>query len=130
MSDELAQFCAFCGKARAEVRHLIAGPNVFICDECVELCRHIIEGKRKPVEDKPIAFLVRAPHRALESWCRELIDTAYRAEDGKSHWNIEPIEGQNRRPVADDVATWKVVIPASFGDLFRLSWPQANEAVL
>jgi hypothetical protein len=69
MSDELARHCSFCGKARAEVRHLIAGPNVFICDDCVELCQGIVEGEQKSVEDKPVTFLVRAPRRAVESWC-------------------------------------------------------------
>ncbi len=34
--------CSFCGKAQFEVKKLIAGPSVFICDECVELCREII----------------------------------------------------------------------------------------
>ena len=31
-------YCSFCGKSQNEVRKLIAGPTVFICDECVELC--------------------------------------------------------------------------------------------
>ncbi|MDG6146392.1 hypothetical protein NF717_12180, partial [Lactococcus formosensis] len=31
-------YCSFCGKSQHEVRKLIAGPTVFICDECVELC--------------------------------------------------------------------------------------------
>jgi len=35
--------CSFCGKYQEQVRRLIAGPGVFICDECVELCREIIE---------------------------------------------------------------------------------------
>ena len=35
-------FCSFCGKSQHEVRKLIAGPTVFICDECVELCMDII----------------------------------------------------------------------------------------
>ncbi|MBP2688070.1 MAG: ATP-dependent Clp protease ATP-binding subunit ClpX, partial [Deltaproteobacteria bacterium] len=34
--------CSFCGKAQNEVRKLIAGPTVYICDECVELCNDII----------------------------------------------------------------------------------------
>jgi ATP-dependent Clp protease ATP-binding subunit ClpX len=34
-------YCSFCGKSQHEVRKLIAGPTVFICDECVELCRDI-----------------------------------------------------------------------------------------
>ncbi len=41
-------YCSFCGKSQHEVRKLIAGPSVFICDECVELCNDII---REEVED-------------------------------------------------------------------------------
>ncbi|MEA4852803.1 MAG: ATP-dependent Clp protease ATP-binding subunit ClpX [Christensenella sp.] len=39
--------CSFCGKPQEEVRRLIAGPGVFICDECVELCREIIDEEFK-----------------------------------------------------------------------------------
>ncbi|MDF1817351.1 MAG: ATP-dependent Clp protease ATP-binding subunit ClpX [Immundisolibacteraceae bacterium] len=49
MSDENSQddsekllYCSFCGKSQHEVRKLIAGPSVFVCDECVELCNDII----------------------------------------------------------------------------------------
>ena len=35
-------YCSFCGKSQHEVRKLIAGPTVFICDECVEVCNDII----------------------------------------------------------------------------------------
>lgn len=45
-------YCSFCGKSQHEVRKLIAGPNVFICDECVELCNDIIReemDERAPV---------------------------------------------------------------------------------
>ena len=35
-------YCSFCGKSQHEVRKLIAGPSVFVCDECVELCNEII----------------------------------------------------------------------------------------
>src|SRR5262249_51932171 len=37
------RLCAFCGKTDLEVRKLIAGPSVFICDECVDLCNDILE---------------------------------------------------------------------------------------
>ena len=53
-------YCSFCGKSQHDIRKLIAGPTVFICDECVALCvdivgLHIIEdhlfiGPRKPSE--------------------------------------------------------------------------------
>src|ERR1700726_4656758 len=36
-------YCSFCGKSQHEVRKLIAGPTVFICDECVELCKDIMQ---------------------------------------------------------------------------------------
>ena len=35
-------YCSFCGKSQQEVRKLIAGPTVFICNECIELCKDII----------------------------------------------------------------------------------------
>ena len=41
-SSEKLLYCSFCGKSQHEVRKLIAGPSVFICDECVELCNDII----------------------------------------------------------------------------------------
>ncbi len=44
MYDEKKQLkCSFCGKAQDQVKRLIAGPGVYICDECIELCREIIE---------------------------------------------------------------------------------------
>src|SRR3546814_933223 len=42
-------YCSFCGKSQHEVRKLIAGPSVFICDECVDLCNDII---REEVQDE------------------------------------------------------------------------------
>jgi ATP-dependent Clp protease ATP-binding subunit ClpX len=35
--------CSFCGKSQKQVRKLIAGPGVYICDECIDLCNEIIE---------------------------------------------------------------------------------------
>ena len=40
--DEKLLYCSFCGKSQTEVRKLIAGPSVYVCDECVELCNDII----------------------------------------------------------------------------------------
>src|SRR5262249_5716014 len=40
-------YCSFCGKSQHGVRKLIAGPSVFICDECVELCMDIIREENK-----------------------------------------------------------------------------------
>ena len=44
-------YCSFCGKSQHEVRKLIAGPSVFICDECVELCNDII---REEIQEKVV----------------------------------------------------------------------------
>ena len=49
--------CSFCGKSQHEVRKLIAGPSVFICDECVDLCIEIIQEENKgalPISEKGI----------------------------------------------------------------------------
>ncbi|MCK9187538.1 ATP-dependent Clp protease ATP-binding subunit ClpX [Acidithiobacillus sp.] len=42
-SGEKTLYCSFCGKSQHEVRKLIAGPSVFICDECIELCNDIVK---------------------------------------------------------------------------------------
>ena len=47
-------FCSFCGKSQHEVKKLIAGPTVFICDECVELCMDIIKEEAKNYDDKTV----------------------------------------------------------------------------
>jgi len=60
MSDEISGkggsgsklFCSFCGKSQDEVRKLIAGPSVFICDECVDLCNDIISEEIQDSEEQ------------------------------------------------------------------------------
>ena len=64
--DESRLKCSFCGKSQDQVKKLIAGPEVYICDECVELCNEILDeeflegkekeadGKEKNPEEKPI----------------------------------------------------------------------------
>jgi ATP-dependent Clp protease ATP-binding subunit ClpX len=47
MAEKNTLYCSFCGKSQHEVRKLIAGPTVFICDECVELCMDIIREENK-----------------------------------------------------------------------------------
>jgi ATP-dependent protease Clp ATPase subunit len=42
--------CSFCGKSQTEVMTLVAGPGVFICEECVQLCQVIIDKKAAPQE--------------------------------------------------------------------------------
>ncbi|MHB1529332.1 MAG: ATP-dependent Clp protease ATP-binding subunit ClpX [Acidiferrobacteraceae bacterium] len=49
-------YCSFCGKSQHEVRKLIAGPSVFVCDECVELCNDII---REEVQEETETLIAR-----------------------------------------------------------------------
>jgi ATP-dependent Clp protease ATP-binding subunit ClpX len=71
MSDkpgsEKLLYCSFCGKSQHEVRKLIAGPSVFICDECIELCNDIIreesqgeQGSRGAKSDLPVPHEIRS----------------------------------------------------------------------
>ena len=70
--DALA--CSFCGKSQKSVRKLIAGPGVYICNECVDLCDEILEHE---VDDRPSRVMdedVEAAARAA----REAVDRLQR----------------------------------------------------
>jgi ATP-dependent Clp protease ATP-binding subunit ClpX len=65
--SEKLLYCSFCGKSQHEVRKLIAGPSVFICDECIELCNDIIreesqgeQGTRGAKSDLPVPHEIRS----------------------------------------------------------------------
>ena len=45
--------CSFCGKAQGEVGKLIAGPSVYICDECIGVCQHILADDAGAAEGRP-----------------------------------------------------------------------------
>ncbi|MTW12698.1 ATP-dependent Clp protease ATP-binding subunit ClpX [Pseudoduganella eburnea] len=49
-SGEKLLYCSFCGKSQHEVKKLIAGPSVFICDECIDLCNDIIRDETSSIE--------------------------------------------------------------------------------
>jgi ATP-dependent Clp protease ATP-binding subunit ClpX len=67
-SGEKVLYCSFCGKSQHEVKKLIAGPSVFICDECIELCNDIIRddtpaetpGAKAARHDLPIPSEIKA----------------------------------------------------------------------
>ena len=62
-------YCSFCGKSQNEVRKLIAGPSVFICDECVDLCNDII---REEVQEKSVT--VKNRHLPTPREIRRILD--------------------------------------------------------
>jgi ATP-dependent Clp protease ATP-binding subunit ClpX len=53
-SDEKLLYCSFCGKSQHEVKKLIAGPSVFICDECVDLCNDIIREEAQTADGEKV----------------------------------------------------------------------------
>ncbi|RLV59340.1 ATP-dependent protease ATP-binding subunit ClpX [Parashewanella curva] len=55
-------YCSFCGKSQHEVRKLIAGPSVYVCDECVELCNDIIREEIKDISPKSDEDKLPTPH--------------------------------------------------------------------
>ena len=67
MSDEKRNgnkllYCSFCGKSQHEVRKLIAGPSVFICDECVDLCNDIIREEIQEQDAEETSAKLPTPH--------------------------------------------------------------------
>ena len=54
-SSEKTLYCSFCGKSQHEVKKLIAGPSVFVCDECIELCNEIIRDELPATVDAKAA---------------------------------------------------------------------------
>ena len=48
--------CSFCGKSQEEVKKLIAGPNVYICNECVVLCKDILVEDDKSIQRKNLKY--------------------------------------------------------------------------
>ena len=66
--------CSFCGKSQQQVRKLIAGPGVYICDECIDLCNEIIQqelGEAGPVPE-PTDEDVEAAARTVNEAVRRL----------------------------------------------------------
>jgi hypothetical protein len=86
--------CSFCGKSQKDVRKLIAGPKVFICDECVKLCNDIIWTE---IERATPSELTEA---ALDSVARAAQSVAYRAVDLKRAGAQPPDEQRANEVVA------------------------------
>ena len=79
--DEKLLYCSFCGKSQHEVRKLIAGPSVFICDECVDLCLDIIREDVQKEGDKEVGERLPTPLEIRDSLNQYVIgqDPAKRA---------------------------------------------------
>jgi ATP-dependent Clp protease ATP-binding subunit ClpX len=60
-NDDKSMYCSFCGKSQHEVKKLIAGPSVFVCDECIELCNDIIRDETLNTTPKPVEESLPTP---------------------------------------------------------------------
>ncbi len=89
--------CSFCGKRQQDVRKLIAGPNVCICDGCIALCGDIVAGDAPPEPSRPDDVLVAAarPIGACDSdprIPRSAVDAAI-ALEASLRAHLEPRKG-------------------------------------
>ncbi|MBD8548029.1 hypothetical protein IFT82_14940 [Sphingomonas sp. CFBP 8760] len=84
MTPEIAYdrklYCSFCGKAAGEVCKLIAGPTVFICDECVTLCQAIVAEEATPIAADQLS---PGQDAAVRSIVTEMLDTMFDGADGR-----------------------------------------------
>ena len=65
--------CSFCGKNQNEVAKLIAGPSVFICDECVDLCNEIISDELEEKSSKSKEKLPKPHAIAIQEWLEDKV---------------------------------------------------------
>ncbi len=72
--SEKLLYCSFCGKSQHEVRKLIAGPSVFICDECIELCNDIIREEIQGSEVKSVKSELPSPQEIADILDQYVID--------------------------------------------------------
>ncbi len=73
-SDERDRMkCSFCGKPQAQVRKLVAGPGVYICDECIELCSEIVEEELAAEEPRPGLRPTPKPREIYEALCEYVV---------------------------------------------------------
>jgi ATP-dependent Clp protease ATP-binding subunit ClpX len=66
-NDDKLLYCSFCGKSQHEVKKLIAGPSVFVCDECVDLCNDIIREEMQEQSEEASDSQLPTPHEINEA---------------------------------------------------------------
>ncbi|MBM3450272.1 MAG: ATP-dependent Clp protease ATP-binding subunit ClpX [Armatimonadetes bacterium] len=65
--------CSFCGKTQEQVRKLVAGPAVYICDECIELCNEIVEEELHGENEEAGPRSLPKPHEICETLCQYVV---------------------------------------------------------
>src|ERR1044072_1012060 len=110
--------CSFCGKSQKQVKKLIAGPGVYICDECIDLCKEIIEeelseGTEVGLDELPktkviLAFLnayVVGQERAKKSLAVAVYNHYKRVQAG-----LQPMSGKHSKEEAVEVAKSNILV--------------------
>ncbi|GAB4338767.1 MAG: ATP-dependent Clp protease ATP-binding subunit ClpX [Desulfobulbaceae bacterium] len=100
--------CSFCGKSQDEVGKLVAGPNVYICDECIELCTEIVRDTMKSENDADVRFTVPKPREIFAHLDEYVIGQEYAKKvlSVAVHNHYKRIESQSSL-VNDDVELQK-----------------------
>jgi hypothetical protein len=87
-------YCSFCGKSQHEVRKLIAGPSVFICDECVELCNDII---REEMQESGVGERGQAAQAAeINAILDEYVIGQEARQEGALGRGLQPLQAPRR----------------------------------
>ena len=103
-------YCSFCGKTQHEVKSLVAGPHVFICDECIDVCGDII--------DEQLLRLIEGDEESARTMSTErlshYVEHARKGEQ-RNRLALQPIERmlalrRNAAPVDDDILTSSGII--------------------
>jgi ATP-dependent Clp protease ATP-binding subunit ClpX len=97
-------YCSFCGKSQHEVRKLIAGPSVFICDECVDLCNDIIteELQDKPDDDSTQLPIPKEINQFLDDYVIDQ-DTAKKVLSVAVYNHYKRMESNSGKSAKDEV---------------------------
>ncbi|MEM9947260.1 MAG: ClpX C4-type zinc finger protein, partial [Cyanobacteria bacterium P01_D01_bin.36] len=115
--------CSFCGKSQEQVRKLIAGPGVYICDECVDLCNEILDEELFDSNSSvasPVPRREQAPERRRKSPSPIALNQIPKPREIKSYLD-EHVIGQDEAK--------KVLSVAVYNHYKRLSFVQSEEEV-
>ena len=94
-SSELVK-CSFCGKSQKQVKKLIAGPGVYICDECIDLCNDIIEEELS--EPTEVRFDELPKPTEIFNFLNDYVVGQERGEEDPFGGGVQPLqEGPGRR---------------------------------
>ncbi len=105
-NSEKLLYCSFCGKSQHEVRKLIAGPSVFICDECIDLCNDII---REEMQGDEAAKLIKSTLPVPREICQILDQYVIGQESAKKILSVavynhyKRLRNLNKSDEADDI---------------------------